>query len=147
MDIAYAPPDRSKAFNCSTCPEGVKKIRRCREDRMDFTDSDGAIWPMRVMEGGGLYSFCPGRATWDAQAMAIFSALQVCHQTGAHWVEGGISDQPSWWVDLVSEFLPRMDDQRFYSRARAILGDGKATKGASNGNYKHPSGNKNRSSR
>jgi hypothetical protein len=99
---------------------------------MDFTDVDGAIWPMRVSDGGGLYGFCPAKATWDHGAASIFQALTVCFATGAHWIEGGISDQPAWWIDLVSELIPRMDDQRFYSRARAILGDGNS-KGANNG--------------
>lgn len=100
---------------------------------MDFTDEDGAIWPMRVFEGGGLYGFCPAKATWDTMAVSIYQALVICHQTGAHWVTGGISDQPAWWIELVSDFLPRMDDQRFYSRARAILGEGgKETKHGGN---------------
>lgn len=132
LDFIYAPPDRQKAFTCSTCPESVKKLRRCQEDRMDFTDADGHIWPMRVYEGGGLYSFCPGKASWDHNVLAVYQALVVCKETGAHWVSGGISEQPAWWIDLVADFLPRMDDQRFYSRARAILGDG-SSKGAGNG--------------
>lgn len=110
---------------------------------MDFNDEDGPIWPMRVYEGGGLYGFCPGKSTWDSRAIAIYQSLVVCHQTGAHWIEGGISDQPSWWIDLVADFLPRMDDQRFYSRARAILGEG--NKGASHGNNNRSARNQNRS--
>lgn len=111
---------------------------------MDFTDADGHIWPMRVFEGGGLYGFCPGKASQDSAAVATYQALVVCHQTGAHWIDGGISDQPSWWVELVSEFLPRMDDLRFYSRARAILGEG--DKGASHGNHHKSARNQNRGS-
>lgn len=142
IDILNAPSDRAKAFTCSSCPEGVKKIRRCREDRIDFTDKDGAIWPMRVADGGGLYGFCPGKAFWDHNVVSIYQALVVCHTTGAHWLDGGISDQPSWWVDLVAEFIPKIDDQRFYSRARAILGDG-SSKGANNGNLQRHAGSKN----
>ncbi len=140
LDILHAPADRRQAFTCSSCPENVKKLRRCQEDRIDFTDADGAIWPMRVFEGGGLYSFCPGKASWDHTVIAVYQALVVCRETGAHWVSGGISEQPSWWIDLVTDFLPRMDDQRFYSRARAILGDDNS-KGANNGGKQGLSGN------
>lgn len=101
---------------------------------MDFTDADGPFWPIRVQDGGALFGFCPGKATWNSEAASIYKAIQVCERTGAHWQEGGIADQPDWWIDLVSEFLPRLDDLRFYSRARAILGDGKAQSGgAKNG--------------
>jgi hypothetical protein len=96
---------------------------------------------MRVHEGGGLYGFCPGKATTDQDALLVYRALLVCDRTGANWQEGGIADQPTWWIELVSDFLPRIDDMRFYSRARAILGD--SSKGGSNGNQQKLSGNSN----
>lgn len=47
--------------------------------------------------------------------------------------EGPLSEQPDWWVDLLSWFLPYYSDMKFYSRARAILGDGTEKKGVKRG--------------
>jgi len=125
LELQHAPPDRAEQFRCSSCPTSVQKLRRCREERFDFDEKDGSFWPIQIQKGGALYGFCPAKATWDARASVLFKALVVCERTGAHWEEGGIADQPDWWIDLVSEFVPMMEESRFYSRARAILGDGK----------------------
>jgi hypothetical protein len=132
LELRYADPDKASQYQCSKCPASVKRIRRCAEPRWDFSDVDGAIWPMRLIEGGELYPFCPGKATWDSSAVNLFQALVICAETGSQIEGGGIWNQPSWWIDMAAEFLPRYNDLRFNSRARAILGDGKG-KGASNG--------------
>jgi hypothetical protein len=139
LDLQFAEPERAKMFDCSSCIANVKKIRRCEEDK-EFTSDDGHIWPMRVFEGGSLFGFCPGKAQRHVEAAAIYKALIVCAETGTHLGTGGIIDQPSWWIDLVSWFLPRYNEQRFYARAKAILGDSKAV---NNGNIKRQLGSKN----
>lgn len=134
LELQFAEPDRAKQFQCQTCPNSIKKIRRCEESREDFTMEDGNIWPMRVQEGGSLFGFCPAKASRNPMALLNFKALMVCFQTGLHWQIGGISEQPEWWIDLVYWFTSRYDDLRFYSRAKAILGDGK------NGSHKKSTG-------
>jgi hypothetical protein len=42
-------------------------------------------------------------------------------------VAGGISDQPAWFVSMLSWFIPAYDTLKFASRARMILGDEKPT--------------------
>lgn len=125
LELQNAPSDRAAQFRCSSCTQSIKTLRRCEETRLDFTEKDGPFWPIQIQKGGDLYGFCPGKATWDSRAAVMYKALVVCERTGAHWQEGGIADQPDWWIDLISEFLPAMDDSRFYSRARAILGESK----------------------
>ena len=127
LELQFASPDKVEKFSCKNCIPAIQALRRCKEDRWDFDDQDGNIWPMQVQQGGGLYGFCPGKATWDSKAVLMFKAFIVCAETGAHWQDGGIASQPFWWVDLVSELLPRYHELRFNSRARAILGDGKGT--------------------
>lgn len=103
------------------------KLRRCQEDR-EFTTADGQMWPMYINDGGMPFGFCPGKASWDYAAVRVFRMLVVCSETGSMYDNGGVSDQPDWFVDLLGWFLPRYNDLRFYSRAKSILGDGKASK-------------------
>lgn len=73
------------------------------------------------------YPWCPGKATWDREAVSIFNILKVAAETGSLWQAGGIADQPHWFVDLLAWFLPSYNDLKFNSRARSILGDGKVS--------------------
>lgn len=101
------------------------KLRRCQEDRWDFTEKDGSLWPMYVNKGGELYGFCPSKATWDGQTMTLFRILQVASETGAMWQEGPLSEQPEWFIDVLSWFLTKYDMAKFTTKARMVLGDGK----------------------
>jgi hypothetical protein len=78
-----------------------------------------------VTREGEQFSFCPGKATWDHTVSSVYSSLMICAETGNLWNSGGISDQPLWFIELLSIFLMRYNDHKFYSRAQAILGDGK----------------------
>lgn len=78
---------------------------------------------MYVERGGTLYGFCPGKSTWDPEALAIYQALVVTAETGIMLEDGPLSQQPDWWIDLLSWFLPHYSDKRFWSRASAILGE------------------------
>lgn len=100
-------------------------MRRCREDRNDFTDADGAIFPMYVEKGGETYGFCPGKATWDKEAVSLYRLLLVSAETGRMLDNGSLSDQADYWIDLLAWFLPFYDHQKFVSRVRMVLGDGK----------------------
>lgn len=102
----------------------IQKLRRCHEPRWDFEHTEGNIWPMRVQEGGDLYGFCPGKAFRDAEAMLTFRLLVVSAETGAMYNEGGISNQPEWFIDLLSWFLPVYDTVKFYAKVKGVVGDG-----------------------
>lgn len=127
MELSFAPPERAKVFLCSKCPIETQKLRRCRESREDFTYKDnGSVFPIMVTRDGEQFSFCPGKATWDHTVSSIYSALMITAETGNLWNSGGISGQPQWFIELLSIFLIRYNDHKFYSRAQAILGDGKS---------------------
>jgi len=100
---------------------------------MDFTEADGSLWPMYVEKGGELYNFCPGKAQWDHEAVAVHRLLIIAAETGTMLEEGGIADQPEWWVELLSFFLVRYDQTKFYTRANAILGNQKVAGATSKG--------------
>lgn len=129
MELSFAPPDRAKVFQCSKCPLPTQKLRRCHEDREDFTQADnGSVFPIMITPEGQQYGFCPSKATWDSTVSGIYNSLMICAETGNLWTAGGISEQPSWFVELLSMFILRYNDHKFYSRAQAILGDGKGQK-------------------
>lgn len=115
---------QGRNFNCAKCPASVQKKRRCKEDRWDFTENDDPIFPMYVTKGGQLFGFCPSKATWDESAVLLFRAMMAGYHSGQLWVPGAISQQPAWFVDLYSWFCSQVDDVKFFSRAKAILGDG-----------------------
>lgn len=125
LDLNYFPA-KGVSFECSTCPKSIQKNNRCREDRMDFTEKDGSIWPMYVTKGSLLFSFCPGKATWDRELVSIYRSLKIAAESGTMWIAGGIGDQPEWWIELLSWFLPRYNDLRFSNRIKSIVGENPA---------------------
>ena len=92
---------------------------------MDFNDRDGAMWPMRIQEGGSMYGFCPAKSTWDKEATSLYNILVLSYETKNLLYSGGIAEQPGWFIDLLSWFVTRYDENKFYSRATAILGSSK----------------------
>ena len=141
LDLNYHPP-KGVSFDCAKCPKNIQKVRRCREDRWDFTEKDDpSVFPMYVSKGSSLFSFCPGKATWSHETVSLYQSLKLSSESGSMWISGGIADQPYWWVDLLAWFLPRYNDLRFSGRIRSFLGDdpGKMIgsllgKGQANGN-------------
>lgn len=128
MELNFAPPDRAKSFQCSKCPPETKKLRRCAESREDFTHKDNAgVFPIMVTKDGEQFGFCPAKATWDPSIVSVYNCLVISTETGNLWNRGGISDQPGWFIELLSIFMVRYNDNKFWSRARAILGDGSKT--------------------
>lgn len=121
LDLSYA--NTKGRFDCSTCKASTKKVRRCAEDRLDFTDKDGVQFPIYAQKGGELYGFCPGKATWDGRYMRLFKVMVIAAETGAMMKSGGIEDQPDWFIDLLGWFLPRFDHIKFSTKAQAVLGD------------------------
>jgi hypothetical protein len=129
LDLTYASPERAASFNCLTCRDRVKKLRRCKEDREDFTfEKDGNPWPIQIDKGGETYGFCPGKVTWRVENSDLLRLLIVGAETGVMIRGGGLADQPSWWIDLLGWFIPKYDAIKFASKARQVLGDGSKTK-------------------
>ena len=124
IELNTAPQERAAVFNCAKCPEFTKKKRRCADNREDFTDEDDAsTFPIYVIKGGNLYSFCPAKTTWDKNLFSLYNLLVISAETGALYTSGGMDCQPDWFIDLLAWFLPLYLDSKFYSRAKAILGD------------------------
>lgn len=112
-------------MTCADCPERIQKLRRCREDREDFTEKDGSAWPMYIHQGGEQYGFCPAKSTWDPQLSEMFRLLVIASETGVMLTNGGLLDQPDWWVESIAWFIPRYDHAKFTGRVKMVLGDGK----------------------
>jgi hypothetical protein len=87
---------------------------------------------MYVEKGGTLYGFCPGKATWDSEAVGLYRLLIVAAETGTMLDNGSLSEQSDYWIELLAWFLPFYDNQKFVSRAKMILGDG-STNGPTKG--------------
>lgn len=119
---------KGRNFNCAKCPKNIQKLRRCWEPRWDFTAEDHNIFPIRIHEGGGLYGFCPSKATRDHEAVFLFETLVIACEQKALLVAGGIADQPYWFIEQLSWFATEFDKQKFISKARMILGDGSSSK-------------------
>jgi hypothetical protein len=103
---------------------------------MDFTAEDNAsVFPIRIAPDGETYPFCPSKALWDVSATELFQTLVLSAETGMPWVQGGIQDQPQWWLELAPWFILRYDQIKFYTRVRAIVGD------QSGGNNNRPNTN------
>lgn len=115
-----------RSFDCETCPERTKKLRRCREDREDFKHEDNrkgnVIFPIRLKPGGEPYGFCPAKATWTSDPADLLNLLTICAETGQMPYEGGLFEQPDWFVDLMGWFVPKNDLMKFSAKADMILG-------------------------
>lgn len=83
------------------------------------------MWPMYVFRGGDLYNFCPGKATWHYETHETFKLLLIASETGQLLYNGGMTNQPDWFIDLLAWFLPRFDTMKFASKADMILGGDK----------------------
>jgi hypothetical protein len=127
-ELSFADHARLKregrTFDCQACPKRVQEIRRCREDRDDFTSDDGAVFPIMIEKGGTGFSFCPGKATWDREAVSLYRLLIVAAETGTMLDNGSLSDQSDLWIELLAWFIPFYEQQKFVSRVKLVLGDG-----------------------
>lgn len=132
VEITFA--DDPKKFDCANCPAAIKRLRRCNEDRYDFTYKDNvSIFPIYAVKGGTAYGFCPGKANWYPHIHGLFKLLMLCAETGTPPYVGGWMDQPDSVVELLGWFIPMYDQLKFIQRAKMILGDGSKTKGLNHG--------------
>jgi hypothetical protein len=113
---------KGRNFNCQKCPAKVMKLRRCEEDRWDFTDKDASLFPIKLSDHGNAYGFCPAKVTWDNELIQLYQLLVLSFETKTMLTSGGIAEQPGWYIDLLGWFVNRYDQLKFYYRASSILG-------------------------
>lgn len=100
----------------------VQKLRRCKEDRDDFTRSDGSLWPMPIQKGGPGFGFCPGKATWSKEASELMGLVELTYITRTLFYPGSISEQPSWYIELIKDMLPLYEGHRSAQKHNAMWG-------------------------
>lgn len=93
---------------------------------------------MYINQGGELYSFCPGKATWDQSLVSLFRLLVLAAETGVMLERGGLNDQPSWFIEQASWFIPRYHDYKFNSRMTRVMGSVNAKGVLGNGGNRRP---------
>jgi hypothetical protein len=94
---------------------------------MDFTEKDGSIWPMQMDTGGFSYGFCPAKATWDPMARETYGILCLSMEMGVLYNDGGIINQPDWYMQLITMFAPIYDKLKFAGKCQMVLGKGNKT--------------------
>lgn len=79
---------------------------------------------MVIEPGGTPFGFCPGKASWDSEAMGLYRILVLSSETGNMYEAGGLACQPEWFIDLASWFIPLYKQRKLATIARAFIGDG-----------------------
>lgn len=117
-----------RVFDCSTClinPQNGKprtsiaKLRRCEEERWDFTEDEGPF-PIQISPGGPTFNFCPAKASKDHETIEAYQTLVCILETGKWPIDGGLNDQENEWVELVSIFGPYKRSLEFNERYNMI---------------------------
>jgi hypothetical protein len=121
---------KGRPFSCDTCQKdpqtkkhsnAIARLRRCREDRWDFTEQDGAVFPIQMEHGGPSFGFCPAKVLRDDQSsVVIFKTLIAILETGTWPDSGGLNEQESYWIDLVAEFGPMKKSLEFNQKFNAV---------------------------
>jgi hypothetical protein len=85
---------------------------------------------MYISKGGSPYSFCPGKATWSHEAANLMSMVEITYLTRSLFFPGSISEQPAWYVELISQILPLYESSKSAQRQNAMWGGGGDAKGS-----------------
>ncbi len=109
-------------------------LRRCLDEREDFTAEDGSIFPIQITKGGGLYGFCPAKVTWDQQLVSIYRILVLCSETNQMPNGKPILEQDPEFLDLIGWFIPTYKSLRFAQNAQILLGKPDTGRAPSSGN-------------
>lgn len=120
-----------RKFDCASCPERIQKLRRCKTNRWDFTEADNpSVFPMQLYKGGQYYGFCPAKATWPGPDSVVlkFRTLLVAAMSKQMLYAGGIMNQPAWFIESLSWFLPMYDQILFMTKMQSVLGTGSKKK-------------------
>lgn len=106
----------------------MQKLRRCKEDREDFTAKDGNVWPLRLEKGGVPFSFCPGKATWSDEAAEALHLIETTYYLRQPLFPGSFFEQPWWYGELIDEILPLYESYRDAQKHRQMWGSGDGDK-------------------
>jgi hypothetical protein len=106
----------------------VQKIRRCHDDRWDFTSEDGNVFPIMIRKDGQRYGFCPAKVTWDDSVLWWYRMLTVCAETNQLPNGEPVVYQSVEWIELLSWFLPVYDQMKFKRNLEMIFGSGENSK-------------------
>jgi len=68
---------------------------------------------MQIRKGGERYPFCPGKASWDLDAQALFRLLIVSAEMKTLPASGGVMDQTVDIIETLAWFLPMYDWSNF----------------------------------
>ena len=109
--------EAGKRFNCDTCREATKRLRRCAENRWNFTGNDSNVFPIEIRPKGRLYGFCPGKANWYPATVRMYQLLVVATELGVNPYPGALSEQPEDLVAVLSWFAPAYNNQVVPMRA------------------------------
>jgi len=120
-------------FDCSKCPKAVQKIRRCREERENFTSKDGAVFPIYVQKGGEGFGFCPAKAFWDQRNTDEFNELLLIAELKVLPRSGGLNNQDQEIIDKLAWFIPRYEIMKFSKKVEMVLGDTGASQNGDKG--------------
>jgi len=138
MDILYADHTaleaQGRGFTCAKCPVKVQALRRCKEDRWDFTAKDGNVFPIKLDTkslGSTAYGFCPAKATWYPEIASMANMLMISAETGNLFYNGGMADQPGEYIELLGWFIPRYQQLKLMAVGRMFLGS--SSKGTHSG--------------
>lgn len=111
MDLHFADAKEKKLHDCSICPASQKATRKCGEP--GYQNAKTAKF--KVDDHGRLYTFCPGKATWDAEIARIYRDCLFAYHTGILPKEKHFQDQEELFVECYPAFVEAYT-QRKYGR-------------------------------
>lgn len=84
---------------------------------------------MSISKGGRGFNFCPGKATWSTEASELLSMVEITYHTRSLFYPGSISEQPSWYIELLKDILPLYEGHKSASRHNQMWGGADDKKG------------------
>lgn len=84
---------------------------------------------MYINKNGEKYGFCPAKASWDHEVRALYEILLVSSETGQMLYDGGIANQPAWFIETLAWFAPVYDNLKFSTRFSGLFGSSKGNVG------------------
>lgn len=76
---------------------------------------------MSIYKGGTQYGFCPAKASWDEGVVGLFRKLVLSAETNVMLEKGGLNDQPDWFVEQFSWFVPLYKETKMMSLIERLL--------------------------
>lgn len=91
-----------------------------------------------MVQGGAQFGFCPAKVLRDDfHAVSVYNTLTAILETNTWPDKGGLNDQESYWVEMVSTFGKYRRDLEFTDRYNTVA------KGLTDGLGKNKTTNRN----